>query len=240
MIKMLGYGPGPNPKQIALTQAAQDLSAPKPHTEDNPMLKVYGCPNSRSNRVIWALEEAGVAYDYHKIDLFTGEGWKPDYLAINPGGKVPALVDGDLILTESAAICTYIGDRFPGSGLTPPVNSPERAQYNQWCFFVLSELEQPLWTIAKHRFALPEKYRVPAIIETAIWEFGVAAKVLATGLGEREYLAGNRFTAADILAAHTLAWARAIKLPFGHASLDAYAGRLLTRPAQARAREKES
>jgi len=145
-----------------------------------------------------------------------------------------------LILTESAAICTYIGDHFPGSGLTPPVDSPERAQYNQWCFFVLSELEQPLWTIAKHRFALPEKHRVPAIIATAIWEFGVAAKVLATGLGEREYLVGNRFTAADILAAHTLAWARAIKLPFGHASLDAYAGRLLTRPAQARAQEKES
>ena len=203
------------------------------------MLQVYGCPNTRSNRVVWALEEAGAAYDYHKIDLFTGEGRKPDYLALNPGGKVPTLVDGDLILTESAAICTYIGDGFPASGLTPPVDSPERAQYNQWCFFVIGELEQPLWTIAKHRFALPEKRRVPAVIETAHWEWGVAAKVLATGLGEREFLVGGRFTMADILAAQTLAWARAFKMPLGHAPLDIYADRLLARPALARALARE-
>lgn len=203
------------------------------------MLQVYGCPNTRSNRVVWALEEAGATYDYHKIDLFAGEGRKPDYLALNPGGKVPTLVDGNLILTESAAICTYIGDGFPASGLTPLVDSLERAQYNQWCFFVISELEQPLWTITKHRFALPEKRRVPAVIQTAHWEWGVAAKVLATGLGEREFLVGGRFTMADILAAQTLAWARAFKMPLGHAPLDTYADRLLARPALARALARE-
>lgn len=203
------------------------------------MLQVYGCPKTRSNRVVWALEEVGAAYDYHKIDLFAGEGRKPAYLALNPGGKVPALVDGDLILTESAAICTYIGDRFPASGLTPLVGSPERAQYNQWCFFVMSELEQPLWTIAKHRFALPEKRRVPAVIETAQWEWGVAAQVLATGLREREFLVGGQFTAADILTARTLAWARTFDMPCGHAPLDAYADRLLARPALARALARE-
>ncbi|MCP5159289.1 MAG: glutathione S-transferase family protein [Gammaproteobacteria bacterium] len=204
------------------------------------MWQVYGCRNSRSNRVVWALEEAGAAYDYHKVNLFAGEGRSPEYLALNPGGKVPALVDGALILTESAAICTYIGDCFPDSGLTPAIGSPERAQYNQWCFFVLSELEQSLWTIAKHRFALPEKRRIPAVIETAVWEFDVAAKVLAIGLGEREFLVGHRFTAADILTAHTLAWARACEITLGHAYLDAYADRLLARPAQTRAREKEA
>ena len=203
------------------------------------MLQIYGCPNTRSNRVVWALEEAGAVYDYHKIDLFAGGGRKPDYLALNPGGKVPTLVDGDLTLTESAAICTYIGDSFPASGLTSPVGSPERAQYNQWCCFVMSELEQPLWTIAKHRFALPEKRRVPAIIETAQWEWGLAAKVLATGLGEREFLVGGQFTAVDILAAQTLAWARAFKMPLGHALLDAYADRSLARPALARALARE-
>lgn len=203
------------------------------------MLKVYGCPNTRSNRVTWALEEAGAAYAYHKMDLSAGAGRAPDYLALNPGGKVPTLVDGELILTESAAICTYIGDCFPASGLTPPVGSVERAHYNQWCFFVMSELEQPLWTIAKHRFALPEKRRVPAIIETAHWEWGVAAKILAGGLGEREFLVGGRFTAADILAAQTLAWARAYKIPLDPAGLDAYADRLLARPALVRARSRE-
>ena len=204
------------------------------------MFQVYGCPNTRSNRVVWALEEAGAAYDYHKIDLFAGEGRKPDYLTLNPGGKVPTLVDGDLILTESAAICTYIGDCFPASALTPPVGSPERAQYNQWCFFVMSELEQPLWTVAKHRFALPEKRRVPAMIETAQWEWSVAAKVLATGLREREFLVGGRLTAADILAAQSLAWARAFGMPLGDAYLDAYADRLLARPALTRALEREN
>ena len=203
------------------------------------MLQVYGCPNTRSTRVVWALEEAGAEYDYHKIDLLAGAGRRPDYLALNPGGKVPTLVDGELVLTESGAICTYIGDCFPGSGLTPPAGSSERARYNQWCFFVMSELEQPLWTIAKHRFALPEKRRVPAVIETAVWEFAVAAKVLAIGLGEREYLVGERFTAADLLAAHTLAWARANKLPPADSRVEAYADRLLARPAWERARARE-
>ncbi|MDS4070424.1 MAG: glutathione S-transferase family protein [Candidatus Competibacter sp.] len=203
------------------------------------MLQVYGCPNTRSTRVVWALEEAGAEYDYHKIDLLAGAGRRPDYLALNPGGKVPTLVDGERVLTESGAICTYIGDCFPASGLTPPAGSPERARYNQWCFFVMSELEQPLWTIAKHRFALPEKRRVPAVIETAVWEFAVAAKVLAIGLGQREYLVGERFTAADLLAAHTLAWARANKLPPADPHVEAYVDRLLARPAWERARARE-
>lgn len=203
------------------------------------MLKVYGCPNTRSTRVVWVLEEAGAEYDYHKVDLLVGAGRQPSYLALNPGGKVPTLVDDDLVLTESAAICNYIGARFPASGLTPVADSRDRARYDQWCFFVLSELEQPLWTITKHRFALPEKRRVPAIIETARWEFGVAANVLTLGLGQRDYLVGDRFTAADILAAHTLAWARALQLPLGHAVLDAYANRLLARPALARGKARE-
>ncbi|MCC8988107.1 MAG: glutathione S-transferase, partial [Candidatus Contendobacter sp.] len=117
------------------------------------MFKVYGCPHTRSTRVVWALEEVGAEYEYQKVDLFAGEGRQPAYLALNPGGKVPALADGDLVLTESSAICTYIGDAFPASGLTPPFGSPERARYNQWCSFAVCELEQPLWTMAKHRFA---------------------------------------------------------------------------------------
>jgi glutathione S-transferase len=206
------------------------------------MFQVYGCPHTRSTRVVWALEEAGAEYEYQKVDLFAGEGRQPAYLALNPGGKVPALADGDLVLTESAAICTYIGDAFPASGLTPPCGLPERARYNQWCFFAMCELEQPLWTIAKHRFALPEKRRVPEVIETAAWEFAIAAKVLATGLGGREFLISERFTAADILVAHTLSWAQSFELPLGHTVLEAYAERLLARPAlaQARAREQDA
>ncbi len=203
------------------------------------MLTVYGYPNSRSTRVVWALEEAGVEYEYVYVNLMVGAGRRPDYLTLNAGGKVPTLVDGDFVLSESVAICTYIGDRFPASKLTLPVGSRERARCDQWCCFALSELEQPLWTIGKHTFALPEPQRVLAVLDTARWEFAAAAKVLAAGLGEREFIAGDGFTIADILIAHTLVWARAFKLPLEHENLNAYADRLPTRPAWTRARARE-
>ncbi len=203
------------------------------------MFTVYGFPNARSSRVVWALEEVGAEYEYVYVDLKAGAGWQPGYLALNAGGKVPTLVDDEFVLTESGAICTYLGDRFPATGLTPPAGGQARARYNQWCYFVLSEMEQPLWTIGKHTFALSERWRVPAVLDTARWEFSVAAKVLAEGLGRREFIAGDRFTAADILVAHTLAWARAFKLPLEHDNLESYAERLLARPAWTRARERE-
>lgn len=203
------------------------------------MLTVYGCANTRSTRVVWTLEETGAEYEYVPIDLRAGAGWEPDYLAINISGKVPTLVDSEFVLTESAAICTYIGDRFPDAGLVPPVGTQERASYNQWCYFALSELEQPLWTIAKHHFALPERRRVPAVCDTARWEFSIAAKVLAAGLGRRSFIVGDRFTVADILIAHTLAWACACELPLDYEHLPAYAERLWDRPALARAQQRE-
>jgi glutathione S-transferase len=203
------------------------------------MLKVFGHPNTRSARVVWALEEIGVDYEYIKVDLLKGEGRKPAYLDLNPGGKVPTLIDGDFVLTESAAICTYLGEKFPASHLVPKAGTPEHARYNQWCFFVIGELEQPLWTMAKHRFALPEKRRVPAVIDTAIWEFSVAAKVLNSGLGDKDFSVGDHFTAADILIAQTLGWARAFAVPLDYERLTAYADRMLSRPALARARERE-
>jgi len=203
------------------------------------MIKIFGAPTTRSSRVLWALEEIGTDYDYVKVDLMRGEGRKPPYIDLNFGGKVPTLVEGDLVLSESAAICTYLGDRFPESGLVPAVGTAERALYNKWCFFVIGELEQPLWTMAKHRFALPEKRRVPAVMDTALWEFSVAAKVLQVGLEEREFLVGGRFTAADILVAHTLSWAQAFKVSLEPENLQTYAQRMLERPALARARERE-
>lgn len=203
-------------------------------------MTLYSCPQTRGTRVTWMLEEVGAEYAYVKVDLMSGAGWRAPFVELNPGGKVPVLVDGGLVLTESAAICTYLGDRFPDAGLVPEPRTARRAQYDSWCFFVLSELEQPLWTAAKHSFALPEKHRVPAVIDTARWEFSVAAKVLARGLGESPYILGDAFTAADILIAHTLSWARHVDFDSGSESLTAYADRVLGRPALARARERET
>lgn len=201
-------------------------------------IKVFGWPNTRSLRAVWALEEAGASYEYVPVNLMRGEGRRPAYLSVNPGGKVPALQDGDLVLTESGAICNYVGDRHPSCGLTPRCGSRERALYDKWCFFVLSELEQPLWTIGKHRFAIPERYRIPAVVETAMWEFGVAAKALNAQFGG-PYAMGEQFTAADILIGHTLSWAQAWNVPVENERLLEYAQRLRERPALIRARRRE-
>jgi glutathione S-transferase len=203
------------------------------------MIKVYGFPFTRSTRVVWALQEAGAEYDYIPVDLSKGEHRKAEFLRVNPGGKVPVLIDGDLVLTESAAICTYIGEKFPSSGLVP-VRADERAQYFQWCFFAMSELETPLWILAKYTRVFPEERRVPAVKETCLWEFQRAADVLAQHMEGREYAIGEHFTAADILLGGTLNWARANHVQLHSPVLEAYAERLANRPALVKAREREA
>ena len=202
-------------------------------------MTLYGCPNSRSLRAAWALEEAGAEYEYVLVDLFKGAGRTPKFLALNPAGKVPVLTDGDLTLTESAAIVAHIGDKFPASGLMPRA-AAARADCLRRMFFATTELEQPLWTIAKHRFALPKNKRIAGIEDTARWEFEITAKLLADDLGENEFICGNAFTGADILLGHTLAWARSAKVELEPPVLTAYLERLLARPALARARKREA
>ncbi len=202
------------------------------------MLKIYGCPKTRSLRATWALEEAGADYEYFKVELSKGEGRKPEYLEINPSSKVPALVDGDLVLAESAAIVTYIGEKFPASRLVP-ADAIQRATYFQWLAFTMSELEQSLWTLAKHRFVLPEELRLPLIEPTALWEFAKAAKVLHWHMRGREYVAADYFTGADIMVGHTLGWARSNQISLESEVLEDYAERVLSRPALAAARQRE-
>ncbi len=204
------------------------------------MITLHGYPNTRSIRAAWALEEAGAEYQYIKVDLAKGGGKSPEFRQLNPGGKIPVLVDGDFVLSESAAICAYIGDRFPESRLTPPAGSRERAKFDQWCYFAIGELEQPMWTQAKHRFALPEAWRVPAVIDTAAKEFMMACGVLDAGLDDRPYILGDGFTAADILIAHTLGWAKKFGHPPESETVAAYMERVLSRPALARARLREA
>lgn len=202
-------------------------------------MKLYGRSNTRSLRAAWALEEAGAEYEYVTVDLFKGEGRSPAFLAINPAGKIPVLVDGGLVLTESVAIVTYVGEKFPAGGLVPEALG-DRADYLRWCSFAVTELEQPLWTIAKHRFALPRELRVEAIEKTARWEFARAKELFEGALGGREFILESGFSGADILAAHTLAWARSARIALESPALEAYVERLASRPTCARAREREA
>ena len=199
---------------------------------------LYGFGPSRSTRISWALEEVGSEWKYYKLDFRSAEHRGETYQKINPGGKVPALVDGEVVLTESLAIVTYLGERFPDSGLVP-IDLAERAQYFRWCAFAISELEQPLWTLGKHSFALPEKHRVPEIKKTARYEFNKALDVLSLGLSEKDFILGENFSGADILLGHTLSWARAREIPIEQENINSYADRTHNRPAYTRGYARE-
>jgi len=175
-------------------------------------MKLYGMGQSRSFRALWALEESGQRYEYIPINIMAPAGepdsaQNPDYLVLNSQGKVPTLADGDMVLTESAAIVNYIGRRAPERGLVPGDDAILCARYDEMLSFIIAELEQPLWSNGKHRFALPKEQRIPQMLATAKFEFAKALKTLDHLLGSREYAVGDSFTMADILLAQTFNWA---------------------------------
>ena len=203
-------------------------------------MRIYGKGKSRSFRAVWAAEEAGLAYEYIEVE-FGGKGEHGTngeiYRQLNFQGKVPTLVDGNLVLTESGAIVNYLATKNtlatknPAAELIPQGDAQQRALYDQLAFFVLSDLEQPLWTNGKHRFALPEEQRVPQILETTKWEFNKSQTALTKLIGETPTFAlAKRFTMADILLAHTLAWAENFKFDV-HPGLKKYKDQLYARPA---------
>jgi glutathione S-transferase len=198
-------------------------------------IELFGMSHpTRSTRVAWALEEVGAEWTYTAVKLDD-----PEFLVISPLAKVPAVRDGDFVLTESGAICTWLGDRYPQSGLVPPAGSRERALYDRWCLFVLTELEQAPWLKAKHKFALPAHVRATGVDAAAAYEWDRAARVLVDELAGRPFLVGGRFTAADLLASHTIFWGTRAKFEVPPALL-AYAANHGSRPALARAMAKEA
>lgn len=202
-------------------------------------MKIYGFGPSRSFRVLWAAEEAGIDYEYIEMKFGSAEkngNYNKDYLKLNPQGKVPSIVDGDFVLTESAAIVNYIA-RKANNGLIPQDNPQAIAQYDEVCYFILAELEQPLWNQGKHTFALPEEYRVEQLKEkTTAYEFDKAQKTLSKIIEGRKFVAGDQFTMADVLFSQTVSWAKAFKFDV-HADLLARSKGLIQRPAFIRAKE---
>jgi len=194
-------------------------------------MEIYGPASSRTRRPLWTAEECGADYVHKTVALMKGEHFAAEFRAMNPNARVPVLRDGDFVLFESAAICRYIARKYPKAGLLPEPGTREDALVDQWCFWVCTELEQPLWSLGKHRFAIPEEYRIAEMERTALWEWQRAAPVIAEALAGREFLVGDTFTVADVLAGHTLAWARAQQVPFGSDVLDAYLERMKARPA---------
>jgi glutathione S-transferase len=200
------------------------------------MLTLYHSPQSRSIRPRWLLEEIGAPYEVKTISLADGDQKKPDYLKLNPNGAVPTLVDGDLVLWESAAICQYLADKFPDKRLAPPVGTPERGKYYQWIHYAMSGLEPAAVTIFMHTIQRPEADRVPALVNEAKERLSAAVKVVDDAVAGREWILGSQFTAADVMVGSTLAWCQMMGM-LGDQSPNAaaYLGRCAARPAFQRA-----
>ncbi len=191
-------------------------------------LTVIGPVASRTFRVLWMLEELGLAYDHHP-EMPRSERVR----ALNPLGKVPVLLDGDRALRDSTAIVTFLADR--AGRLTFPAGSHERARQDALTGFVLDEMDATLWAAAKHSFVFPEARRVPAVKPTLHWEWEVAEGRLEAMLGAQPFLMGETMTVPDILAVHALVWAERARFPLRSQAVADYAARLRARPAFGRA-----
>lgn len=207
------------------------------------MYTLYGYPKTRSVRIAWALEEIGLPYDYKVIDLKAGEHLSDEYKAISPAAKIPVLTTPEGTLSESAAIVTFLAERHGMFEFIPEAGSFDRAKYEEMMLFLTSELEQPIWNLAKHTFALPKEQRLEQMRDVAVWEFKRVLPVFSSMLGDKEFVCGSMFTMADVIAGHILAWAKGSKLDLTLdgklENISVYAQRVLSREAYERAWRKE-
>jgi glutathione S-transferase len=194
-------------------------------------LTFYTNPMSRGRIIRWMLEEVGQPYETVVLDYATTMKG-PEYLAINPMGKVPAIKHGDVVVTEASAICAYLADAFPQANLAPPSGSKERGPYYRWLFYGAGPVEA---MASNHALGVqvPDEKR-------GMVGYGSREQVIDTldkALQGREYLAGDRFTAADLYTGAQIGWG----LQFGtiekRPSFEAYVGRILSRSAAERAKE---
>ena len=192
-------------------------------------MKLYEFAPTRSIRVRWTLQELGVDFEAIPVNLAAGEHRRPEFLAINPAGKLPVLVDRDIVLTESVAIALYLAEKYRDRGFLP-IDVCERAEVYRWCLFAATELEQPLWRIAKHTVIFPEEQRIPADVALAEREFQPMAIVLDRHMEGREFVVGQSATVADFVTAYTLDWANERNLLDEMPNLRAYMERMYDRP----------
>ncbi len=195
-------------------------------------LVFYTNPMSRGRIIRWMLEEVGQPYDTKVLRWETGETKGADYLAINPMGKVPAIVHDGVVVTECAAICAYLADAFPQAGLAPPPSSRLRGPYYRWLFFGAGPIEQ---AVAAKMMNLQ-----PTAEQRTSLGFGCVEDVLAAVEGaveNRPYLVGDSFTAADLYLASHLSWGMNFGTIEKRPAFEAYVEHHVHRPAALRADE---
>ncbi len=189
-------------------------------------LVFYTNPMSRGQIARWAIEETGAAYDTVLLD-YTSTMKQEPFLSVNPMGKVPAIVHDGRVVTECAAICAYLAEAFPDAGLAPTAS--ERADYYRWIFFAAGPLEQAITNRSMGFMPTAQQFRM-----AGYGSYDMAIDVLEKAVSAHPYIAGDRFTAADVYVGSQVGWG----LQFGtvpkRAAFEDYFARLSSRPAYIR------
>ena len=196
-------------------------------------LTLYHASPSRSSITLWMLEELGEPYDVHLLSLQSGDNRKPDYLAINPMGKVPTLKHGDAVVTEVAAICTYLADAFPAAKLNVPIGDPRRGVYLKWLFFGPSCIEPAVTDRAFPRKEEPRRGML------GYGDFDTTMNTVAQAVAKGPWLLGEQFTAADVVVGAHIRWGMMFKMIPERKEFADYTARIAARPAAQRAEAKD-
>ena len=184
-------------------------------------MKLYFNPHSRAVIAKWMLDECDAKYEIVPIDFNKLEHKAPEFLKINPAGKLPALVDGDAKVFEGAAICMYLADKFPEAELAPKIGAPERGRYLSLMVYSTAQLEPAMGDAIMKVETAPQRG----------WtNFETVKDVVEGELGAGPYLFGERFTAADVMIGSMFIWMRMLGMPTDRPKIEAYVDRLLTRP----------
>ena len=191
----------------------------------------YTNPMSRGRIVRWMLEEVGHPYQTVVLDYESGMK-SPDYLAINPMGKVPAIRHGDTIVTEGAAICAYLADMFPDAGLAPPSGNERRGPYYRWLFFAAGPVEAAVTAKSLGLLAPPDKKSM-----AGYGSFEDTIDALETAVRDGPYICGDQFTAADVYVGSQIGWGMMFGTMDKRPAFEEYFARISSRPAAVRAAE---
>jgi glutathione S-transferase len=192
-------------------------------------LVFYTNPMSRGRMARWMLEEVGQPYRTEILDYETGLK-SAAYLAVNPMGKVPALQHGDVVVTECAAICAYLADAFPQAGLAPPAGNLERAPYYRWLFYTAGPVEAAITNKMLQVVIPPGRERA-----VGYGSFEAVMDVLEKAVSKGDYLAGGKFSAADVYMGSQIGFGLMFGTIEKRPAFEAYHARLAARPAHIRA-----
>lgn len=196
-------------------------------------MKIFWAPQTRSPRVLWMLEELGVNYQRELVDLRNPNRKDSDeFRAASPMGKVPAIVDGDVRMSESAAICLYLADRYSAGKLAPAVDHPSRGKFLYWLMYTPAVIEP----------CMSEKVNgvEPARQRSGWGDFDLMIETLENGIDGKEWILGDTFTAADVMLGSSVVFLRLFDMLPESEVLGAYADRCLARPAYTRVMEMQN